>query len=182
MSSHTKNLFDLFVKNRTNSKSKKSFLLSENQSRAHNKGCGAGITLQYSRIKCRTQNIWSKEELCDMAGLLLHSEANERRPRCHFSGRSNDSQGILSAAGSLYLGTHWLTDRVTCAAYRIYQLIVSHTPPCHPHLVGGLIHPPQTASTCHVFGISMLCGRSAAQLRSYNAWTFDEWLLSYETY
>lgn len=98
-------------------------------------GYASGISLQYSCIKCRTQNIWSKEELCDMAGLLFHSKANERRPRCHFCGWSNDSKEILSSTGSLYLWTHWLTDRVTCAAYRIYQLIVGQTRPCYTHLV-----------------------------------------------
>lgn len=83
-------------------------------------GRGAGISLPYSRAKCRTQNIWSKEELCDMAGLRFHSEANERRPPCHFCGWSNDPQGILSAAGPLYLCTHWLTDRVTCCSVKGY--------------------------------------------------------------
>lgn len=60
-------------------------------------GHGAGISRPYSCAKRRTQTMWSKEELCDMAGLRFHSEANERRPPCHFCGWSDDSQGILPA-------------------------------------------------------------------------------------
>lgn len=40
-----------------------------------------------------------------------------------------------------------------------------HTP------CGGLIHPLRTASTCHVFSISMLCDCSVAQLMNYYTWT-----------
>lgn len=130
-------------------------------------GFEAGISLLYSCVKSRTRNIWSKEELCGMAGLLFHFETNERRPRCHFCGWSNDSQGILAAAGSLYLDTHWLTDRVTSAAYRIYQLIVSHSGPCHPHLEEvSFIHPDEP--TWLVFSISMLCDCSVAQLMKHH--------------
>lgn len=75
---------------------------------------------------------------------------------------SNDSEGYLICSR---LCTHWSTDRVTCAACRIYRVIVSHTP------CGRLIHPPQSASTHRVFSISMLRDCSAARLMKYHAWT-----------
>lgn len=136
-------------------------------------GHKAGNSPVYSHpSKYGTQNIWSKEELCDMAGLLFHSEANERRPRCQFWGWSDDSRGILSVEGPFILvdldwqlGLPVQHKGYTELLYVARERVAGHSRWSH------------SAPTCPVFSVfSTLRGRMAAQLVEHDTRTLTSYL------